>query len=136
VKIEDPALVREFRLMACELCGSRWDVVGHHLLRKGMGGGSQIDHRWNMIALCKQHHDWIHSRGAGGDVRVPTKAQLWQIVAEREKQPAEDLEAVMRCLWRLPRGCRPWEFDRETAGLTPVQREWVVRFMERPGRAR
>ena len=140
MRIEDEALFDLFRGPgACDVCGApvrRREP--HHIIHRGR---ARLDLRWNILGVCafpegNNCHYRIHAATMTIEGQRLTREDLFVLVSLREGVAIDDIEPVLWCLARLPRGCRPWEFDRETAGLTPVQREWVVRFMERPGRAR
>lgn len=78
---KDEALLEELRhAPRCEACGVA--IVGqaepHHMIRKGMGGGRQLDVRFNLIPLCHFCHASHHDR------LDPTMKELWDKIAARE----------------------------------------------------
>lgn len=123
MKIINKDVTRQFRRRACELCGYRYEVCGHHIIAAGIGGANRIDHPLNLVALCLVHHDWIHTRGG---IKVPTQQDLWRLVAKRERVAFKDIEPALRCVERLPRDARPHHLDRACEGLTDRQRELVL----------
>lgn len=56
MKVNDNLLLAEFRAERCELCGADGPNDPHHLWPKGMGGGKQLDVRWNLVTLCRMCH--------------------------------------------------------------------------------
>lgn len=42
---------------ACQICGSRNHVEGHHIIDYQYGGAASID---NIITLCHKHHKEVH----------------------------------------------------------------------------
>lgn len=80
MQIIDDDLLLDFRLsFRCEWCGRKGPVDCHHYwYRRGMGGGSRLDHPWNLVAICRSCHDDHH---AG---HRPLRIDLLAIVAARE----------------------------------------------------
>ncbi len=59
-RIKNERLLLEYRAMFCEVCGKKEGVCGHHVKSKGSGGDDEPS---NLIPLCQEHHNQIHSRG-------------------------------------------------------------------------
>jgi hypothetical protein len=88
--IIDEELLDEFRHKTrCEVCGKRiWTGLDpHHIFAKGLGGGSQLDIRENLISLCR----WCHSSHHAG--HNPTRKLLLLIAAKRENCAVEEIIA-------------------------------------------
>ncbi len=76
----DEKLLEEFRAtIICEWCGRHILSAAHphHIYARGMGGGSRLDVRENLIALCFQCHGDVHAGLIARD-------DLWGKVAARE----------------------------------------------------
>ena len=43
---------------ACQICGSRENVQGHHIIDFQYGGAASVD---NIISLCQKHHSDVHN---------------------------------------------------------------------------
>lgn len=125
MKIVNEPLLRQFRSRPCELCGHQPPNEPHHVIRKGIGGGSQIDHPLNLLTVCRWHHEWIHRGMQPPDVRVPTARDLWRIVAKREGVEIDTVEAVMFCVKRLPRDARPHHLDAALEGCDEAVKRLV-----------
>lgn len=41
----------------CQICGSKKQVEGHHIIDHQFGGSANVD---NIIALCHKHHKDVH----------------------------------------------------------------------------
>lgn len=80
MQIIDNDLLFAFRLRGiCEWCKRKCLCDPHHYwYRRGMGGGSRLDHPWNLVSLCRSCHDDHH---AG---HRPLRIDLLAIVAARE----------------------------------------------------
>ncbi len=74
----------------CEICGRPND--GHfqaaHVLTRGMGGGSEVSHPWNLLGLCADCHQRQHTEGVSGI--------LFGLVARRVGRPVEQIKQVVR----------------------------------------
>ncbi len=57
----DQALAEKYRNMNCQVCGSAKLVCGHHLI--SWGSSPELDRDFNLIALCLDHHQLIHTIG-------------------------------------------------------------------------
>ncbi len=78
--VKDPDLMIDMHdeICYCERCDTRKGPFHcHHIWARGMGGGSRLDVRINLIILCVECHNKAHSSGI-------TKRELWGIAAERE----------------------------------------------------
>lgn len=40
----------------CVVCGSPYNIQGHHVLRRSQGGGPM-----DVVPVCRVHHDWVHA---------------------------------------------------------------------------
>ena len=83
----------------CEWCGkppfSGYLLEPHHVIRRGLGGGSQCDTLLNTIAVHRRCHQEIEALGADGNKRC------WYIIERREGlAPGQAEEAVWRLLRR------------------------------------
>lgn len=90
-------LLDEFRRKArCEFCGrkARGGLDAHHIYAKGMGGGSRLDIRRNLVGLCRECHTSHH---AGNE---PLRCDLMALVATRENCLQDDIKEEV---WRLRR---------------------------------
>lgn len=102
MKIVDEHLLDKFRTPGkCEVCGVRVKArEPHHLLSKGMGGGSRLDVAENIVAVGRSAPFPLcpcHSRIHDGHI---SRAQLVAIIGRREGMKDE---AVMEYLWSLKR---------------------------------
>jgi 5-methylcytosine-specific restriction endonuclease McrA len=90
----DEDLLEAFRHAPnCEVCGAI-NVHGldpHHLLSRGAG---RVDHPRNLIALCRKCHRRHHA------ALVPTRKELFEIVAKRE---GCSIEMISETVWRIRR---------------------------------
>lgn len=130
------ALMAEFREMACEIpgCGKR-PTCGHHILHRGMGGGNELTVRLNLIAVCAVCHAKIHNASNGFNGRVLRQAELFELVAIREKLHDDvDLQQVLWLILRLPKDASLPQMSRSVALLPLHDRKvcWdVLREMGR-----
>ena len=96
MKIIDEVLLDSFRFSTqCEYC-KRTVLTGldpHHMLSRGFGGGTRLDVRINLIALCRECHRRFHD----GHILY---ADLLAIVSARENMLQDDIE---REIFRLRR---------------------------------
>lgn len=96
MQILNPNLLKRFREPgACAWCG-RWCQhrhPHHYFFRRGMGGGSQMDHPLNLASLCAVCHEDCH----WGRV---TKWDLLAVVAAREGLQQADVEEKLYALRR------------------------------------
>ncbi len=100
MKIVDELLLESFRAPGrCEYCGHYCQRrEPHHIFSRGMGGGSRLDVRINLISLCpafvgQECHNQYH---AGHILRC----DLLAIVAKREGRLQTDIEAEIYKLRR------------------------------------
>lgn len=94
--VKDDALLDEFRKRGrCEICHEwRHRLFPHHFHGRGMGGGSQMDVRENLLALCWKCHEDCHW------ARVERKEQL-RLIARREKMtPEQVMDRIYELLGR------------------------------------
>lgn len=89
----DDDLLDEFRnKLRCEFCGAR--TLGcepHHVHARGMGGGSRLDVRENLIGLCRDCHDKAH-------LCKIDRADILAKIAAREKKTPQQCQEV---IWNL-----------------------------------
>lgn len=103
MKILDEALLDEFRAAPwCEWCGrpSPGRLDPHHVWAKGMGGGGQLDHRWNLFSMCRLCHD------RAGNPASKNGIPRWKIlilIAIRERTTPEAIEAEINRIKALDR---------------------------------
>lgn len=123
MKIINKDLLAEFRAKShCEFCRrySRSGLQPHHcIVARGMGAGSQIDHRWNIISLCSGCHDRHH----GG--YEPLTCDLTAIIAKREGCLQDELERAVFAIREAPKGT---EFD-----MSWSPREWLEKLAGETG---
>lgn len=105
MKIIDEPLLDLFRAPGpCERClRPQPRREPHHVRAKGMGGGSRLDVRINLVALCTACHRFIQ----GNRQR---EAGILAIIAEREGTTPEAIHEEIDRLLRLPKG---YPLDRE-----------------------
>jgi hypothetical protein len=93
LKIIDEILLDEFRGPGrCEYCGKMVkNTEPHHLWTRGFGGGSRLDIRINIIALCSTFAggDSCHHKAHNGRIK---RQELLAIVAAREGVTPEWIE--------------------------------------------
>ncbi len=104
--IKDDAVLAKFRGPGpCEGCKKYFRQRDpHHILRKGIGGGSQLDHPWNLLGVCRRCHDKIHAATLLIKGRRATREDLFALVAIRESVPQHVVEEKLYELRRLPKG--------------------------------
>lgn len=105
MRVIDAELLRVFRgKQCCEWCGwaLRSPAQPHHIFTRGMGGGSRLDVRINLVALGGPWDCDCHGRHHAG--HEPLTCDLVALVAAREGLLQDELE---REIWRLKRakGC-------------------------------
>ena len=85
------ALVKELRLRAggrCEVCHMLAPLDAHHILKRSQGGPDVL---WNLVALCRPHHDmtdapWSKGRLAiWGDASPPPIRACWSIEVRADR---------------------------------------------------
>lgn len=101
--IDEDFLEQVRRRPACEFCGRRTrnGLDAHHFpIAKGMGNGSQLDHPWNLMALCRKCHTSHH---AGNQ---PTRDQLYEVLECRELVTRLMIWTELNRILRLQKGDR------------------------------
>lgn len=97
MKIVKPYLLAHFRAKAwCEWCGNPGAVDPHHIFGRGLGGGTRLDIRINLIALCRICHNAYHSSHI-------MRTDLLAKVAAREGMLQDDIVSEIYRLRRSPR---------------------------------
>ncbi len=99
--IKDQALLREFSgLKFCEGCGQQAFCEPHHITKRGMGGGSRLDVRWNIVALGGAFFCGCHKKADAGQI---TKDTLYRVVASREGKTLLWVKNTIKRLLRAPK---------------------------------
>lgn len=106
MRVVDDSVLALFRVGPCEWCGRSGPTDPHHALyKRGMGGGSRLDHRFNLVALCRGYHrgQWVscHDEAEAGRI---TRADCLAVIAAREGVLQEEIEEELRRIRRLPKG--------------------------------
>lgn len=103
MKIIDNKLLSEFRTPGrCEHCKAWCEIrEPHHLWGRGMGGGSRLDIRINLISLGQVFQCPCHRDFHDGHI---LKATLLALVAAREGCLQSDIEREIWRLRRAPKG--------------------------------
>jgi hypothetical protein len=97
VIIHDEHLLEKFRrTLRCEWCGRRGYVNPHHLWARGAGGGSRLDIRINLMAMCHVCHREVHD----GKIK---RQDLLATVAIREGLHQDDISREINRLKRARR---------------------------------
>ena len=103
MKIVNEQLLDLFRTSGqCEICLAKCPArEPHHLFCRGMGGGSRLDVRINLVAVGRsgrfcQCHTEIHD----GNLAVNS---IFQVVSAREGFEIDDILDVMYLFRRLPK---------------------------------
>ena len=79
-RIENRALLDRFQGLPCEICGTTYGTVGHHVTTKKAGGHDLPN---NLMPLCQIHHREVHDRGRKTFFRKYEQAQEWAYSFER-----------------------------------------------------
>lgn len=87
MKVIDESLLDEFRNTGrCEWCKKAVRrCEPHHVMCKGIGGGSRVDLRINLIALCHECHRRFHDGNLPRDLLI-------EVIADREGWLFEELK--------------------------------------------
>lgn len=105
MRIVDESVLAAFRsALRCGYCGLwlRHRAHPHHLRAKGLGGGSRIDHPWNLIALGGEWDCGCHLQHHAG--HEPLYCHLLAKVAAREGVLQHQIEDWISLVLRLPKG--------------------------------
>jgi hypothetical protein len=103
VKIDSPELRAAYRGIPCEWCRLEIATDAAHLFAKGMGGGGQLDVRFNLAGLCRICHARNHAANSGLPTCRPTFLDLLKLIARREKLPTDTILERIFMLRRLPK---------------------------------
>jgi hypothetical protein len=100
MRVVNESLLSEFRTAPrCEICGRRvYPLQPDHYRCRGMGGGSRLDIRINIAALCPPCHTEYQEAPRW------KRRKVLEVIAKREKTTPEDIEAVVNFILRLPKG--------------------------------
>ena len=105
MRLIDENLLTEFRERSrCENCG-RWlrePAHPHHVYGRGFGGGTRMDIRINLCAVCGPHFGGVGCHALVHAGKIP-RSRLLAIVARREGWDVEALEAELFRLLRTSR---------------------------------
>lgn len=95
----DEALLDQFRGPGlCESCALPClQREASHILTKGMGGGSRLDHRLNVLSQCRRCHQGWHDCG----VREKRDLMLQAVIGREELNMTP--EELLTELYRLQR---------------------------------
>ena len=90
MRIIDETVLDQFRFAPkCEWCGRAprrgVSLEPHHIHGRGFGGGSRLDVRINLAALCRECHQSHH------DGHRPLRCDLQAVVAAREGRMQDDI---------------------------------------------
>lgn len=101
MQVLDEILMQEMRdAKRCNLCGKMryygCPMHPHHIARRGTGGGSRVDVRFNLLALHWDCHDSTENG------HVPILVQ-WACVAAREKKTIEEVSSFVNALINAPK---------------------------------
>ena len=102
MSISDPALLATFRGIVCEWCKMAVSTDAAHLIHNGMGGGKELDVRFNVAGLCRNCHSAHHWANTGNHLR-PGFLDLLRLISRREKIEPELIIDRIRELQRLPK---------------------------------
>lgn len=92
----------------CKMQCARREV--HHLVCKGMGGGSRLDVPWALASLCDHFGASCHRRYHDGNLdnaEVRAADRMRELVARREGTTPEAITEAIYCLLRTPKGLSP-----------------------------
>ena len=122
--IKCPETLRAIKVIArCEWCKKKGAVDPHHLFCRGIGGGSRLDVRINLIALDRNCHNLFHN----GHI---LRADLLVVVAQRENCLQDDIEAVIGLLLRLPKEPRSERILDELKGMSKRSMEMACEILK------
>ncbi len=90
MKIIDLAIMAQFRMKSlCEFCGCyARQIEVHHCFGRGHGGGTRIDHPYNLIALCGAYDRDCHGRAQRYVIK---RSSILAVISKREDVPVADL---------------------------------------------
>lgn len=117
---DEPTLEQFRQKRRCEACERplRYQAEPHHHVRRGAGGGSRIDHPWNLIALGGVWDCACHSRHHNS--HEPKAATILSLIAKRENVSEEQITAEMCYIRNLPRYAEyDWTRIKVIAQITP-----------------
>lgn len=110
----------------CQWCGRSGPTDAAHVFTRGMGGGSRLDIRINLVALCRQCHD-DHHRG-----ERPIDCDLLALSAATEGLTTQEARGVIWLLRAVPNRATESRI-RETVGrfrLNLAQMAYVERLLK------
>lgn len=115
MKIIDKAALSTPRSPFCEYClrSCRNPTERHHIVARGLGGGSRMDIPENLIDLGECWDCGCHQKAQAGKI---SKAVLWERVAAREGTTVRKiLNLIARLQGKFVRSARqqPWHRRRK-----------------------
>lgn len=100
--LKDERCLKNFRgLRTCAWCGRWRQCDAAHLRRRGLGGGTRIDHPWNVCSLCS---GMFGCHAAHHRDEQPLLCDLEAIVAAREGVLQGDLKRFWYACLAAPKG--------------------------------
>lgn len=126
MKIIDPAALATPRSVTCEWCGlyCRKPTERHHIVSRGMGGGSRLDIRENLIDLGGAFDCDCHGRAQAGKI---SKDSLFNTVAMAIDSTLAKVKSKVYRLLRADKDGKP----KRKRSSDPLGGSGVVR--RRPG---
>lgn len=122
--VKNEALLDEFRhAWHCEWCRmiTPEGADPAHIFAKGLGGGSRLDIRINLVALCRECHVMSH---AG---HRPLQCDLLAVVAARHFCQQDDIQEV---IWALKRIRKREEAESQLADMNFSARTLFLKTLE------
>lgn len=89
MKIISEATLDLFRQkQRCEWCVRVASLDAHHWKPRGIGGGSRLDIKENLIGLCRE----CHNRAESGDI---SRSAILETIADREGLTPEQVQELI-----------------------------------------
>ena len=132
--IKNPSLLASCRSKGrCALCGKYCNRrEGHHVLCRGMGGGSRLDVKIHLVCVGS-----TRTRECDCHSRIDTKEgreRCLRIVADREKCQVEDIEEALWVLIRLDGKASKYRITELVRALPEAVRKIVQRELSESGK--
>ena len=119
--IIDEKLLSQYRgLGRCEWCKAPCRRQPEHVYPRALGSSRRVDLAINIVGLCAACHQKAHA-GHG----EPSKQQLKEYVAKRERTTPEAIQELLWAIWRLPQGSQVPSLRRVESGLDASKNEPV-----------